>query len=258
LGEYDFQQAIEVSSKKKVYDISKISVDAVKSPLVFLSEQKFDKSKQRYLILESSERLSTERALEYGRESKPVYEPPRVIVNMIKDIFFYTDVNYFFRNNYLTKETINFASDFSFNNFRQINNNIGAYSLNPDFLFYNEDTDFRKIIKTEDDINETANKVDILRQKLNEYNIKLIYVIIPDKYSVYNEFVKGNHEPDNYLISLSQKLNAKGINYIDLYSLYRQYKNIPAEYLYYKSDTHFNEKGREILIDECLKRITGK
>jgi hypothetical protein len=255
LGEYDFQQALGIKSKMRVYDISKISVDAVKSPLIFLNEQNFDKTKQRTLILESSERLSLSRSIDYNKETRPLYEPPRIILNMIKDVFFYADVNYFFRNNFLVDDAVNFTSDFSFAYFRQINNNIGAYSINPNFLFYKEDTDFRKVIRTEEEINETANKIEALNQKLSKFNIKLIYVIIPDKYSVYNEFVNGTHQPDDYLISISQKLNAKGIDYIDLYSLYRQHKKLTGEYLYYKSDTHFNERGREILIDECLKKM---
>lgn len=174
LGDFDFQQALGIKSKMRIYDISKISVDAVKSPLVFLNEQNIDKTKQRTLILESSERLSLSRAIDYDKETKPLYEPPRIIVNMIKDVFFYTDVNYFFRNNFLIDDAVNFTSDFSFTYFRQINNNIGAYSIYPNFLFYKEDTDFRKIIKTEEEINETANKIEALNQKLGRYNIKLI------------------------------------------------------------------------------------
>jgi lysophospholipase L1-like esterase len=255
LDDKAFKEALQYRTKLKVFDFTRVYPDAVNTPLFFLKKINQDWSKKRILILETIERYSQKRAVEYSKDTRLTYSMPRFYDKLSDDIFHYNDVNVVVRYNYLLRELFNFKSQLNFNVFNQIlNKEIGAFSVNPNLLFFYEETNFYKKVKSEEDITDVTVRINNLAKELEKYNIDLVYVIIPDKFSIYNEYIYGRFHENSYIPGVNKKLKQKNIKYIDLYSIFLNNKN-KDELLYYSSDTHFNVKGRELLVDECIKKI---
>jgi hypothetical protein len=255
INNLDFEAAFKERTNLHVVDLYKLYDYANFYPVKLFEEKKLMPDKDRILILEVVERFAPERTLAYNREVKEYHYTYASIDNTLNDIFSFYPVNFFVRSNIFLKELIKFKADFTYHNFNQLHKVIGAYSVNPNILFLGEDVNFSKKIKTDDEINTIAENLSNLSEKLEKYRIHLVYVLIPDKYSIYNEYVNGVDKYDNFLPRVNAKLTEKKVNVIDLYSIYSDYKKNNNTWLYFLSDTHYNGTGRSILIDECLKKI---
>ncbi len=92
----------------------------------------------------------------------------------------------------------------------------------------------------------------------NEYNIELIYLIMPDKLSVYRDYLKNENIAESYIPKINSKLRERNLNVIDIYADYLNYRsNDDAKLLYYASDTHFTAFGKERLVLLTEKMIQG-
>lgn len=132
-----------------------------------------------------------------------------------------------------------------------------VHSEEPPMIFLDGDINFDKYAAEDKQVNTIADRVASIRDLLkNKYNVELIFVIIPNKYSIYNDFIEGSFRADNFLLKLSEKLEKLSVRNIDLYSKYVKYRNEDdSELLYYSDDTHYTKRGKFILVDEIVKKV---
>jgi hypothetical protein len=98
---------------------------------------------------------------------------------------------------------------------------------------------------TDSDINNICNNIEDLAQKLhNEFNIHLVFIPIPAKYTLYHTKI-NNDKYNNFIPRLQRGLKQRNVSYIDLYSEFTKADQL----LYYGTDAHWNEKGMKLAVD---------
>ncbi|MBO4327675.1 MAG: hypothetical protein J5950_10425 [Clostridia bacterium] len=107
---------------------------------------------------------------------------------------------------------------------------------------------------TDEEIEMIAAKLDKVRQYCAENGAEFCFVIVPNKNTVYPEYMPGyfrkTAEDTNY-DKLLQKLSSIGADAPDL----RQLFGNDAD-LYYKTDTHWNAKGASVLSDYLTEKYS--
>ncbi len=258
--------ASELENSLEKVDIYNVSIeDAQKcnyNPLKFLENINFKKScEKKILILESAERYSLERALSYyptqHRESNKLKID---FFKKTKSRFFnHDDVDYFFKENILTYHINKYLKNLKFDYFHEIDRRIGAFSLMPSMLFYFEEIDFNKKNITTDEIECASKNLKRMAVMLkNDYNVDLVYLIIPNKYSVYNDYINKVNNYNKYINKINNSLKQNNVNVVDVFSRYLQYrKKDDSKLIYYRSDTHYTAFGKHLLIDEIINFISS-
>jgi hypothetical protein len=231
----------------------------VSNPLEYLATINYQKSDKKVLVVETSELLSLDRALNYTNVlPNPSASPLSAYLDKIKyKLFDNVAVEYFFKRNVFIYPFTIFFSDLNFQLFGRIDRSIGAYTLDPPLLFQSEELNFNTrpqnpvlLAQIADTIKKLA---DTLEQK---YNLKMIYVIIPNKYTIYGGLlVNGSY--NNFLPKLQTELAKRHVDFIDLYSRYITFKDKygTKPLLYYGGDTHYTPTGKRILVDELVNKL---
>ena len=241
------------------------NVDA--NPRTFLQSVNFKKGERKVLILETVERHSPINLLRLAAAHQ--YDDKDDMANMVTNINEWIhkhiivlnndnkDYDYFFRRNVVTYPITKWIANLRFKLLGEIDHQIGAYSLPSKMLFYTADLSFSFAEKPEGILRSMAHALTEFSHKLKqEYNIDLVYVIIPNKYSIYNDLANKSYFYDNYIPRITEKLRTKGMHVIDLYSIYMNYrKTDDSKLLYFRSDTHFTPLGKELLRDAVLKEL---
>lgn len=230
-------------------------------PLTYLQNINYQSDRHRILILETNERDSLQRTSTYNSIVVTSSNSANMLFFKLYDVIAKTtdnrNVEYFFKNNLLFEPVIMWLKNIRFKYFGIIDKSIGAYTMNPDMLFYQPEVEFASIEKTDNTLDEEVERMARFTKVLREkYNLDLIYVIVPDKYTIYRDYIKKVNAYDQYIPRLVVKLRKHGVHSIDLYTKYMNYRqtnNNPA--LYFVSDTHYTAMGKAILVDECLQEI---
>ena len=264
LGDSFFQAKFETKGmpdlladnlKLKVFDPHEI----LGNPLVYLANHNYQKGKAKIVIVETVERYAAKRMASYD-EKIATSTPPSDLKQTINDsaytMFDQTDLNYFFKYNIFFNPIRLWLNDLEFKTTGITNQNIGRYSINPPMLFYSEDVDFDTNQHLDTYLQTYAQKVKQLRDTLkNQYNLDMIYVIVPNKYTIYN-YLDKDSSYNNFIPKIQTELAKNNINFVDLYSPYTQYiKTDNSKLLYYPNDTHFTPIAKNILIDELVEKI---
>jgi len=248
--------AIRNITGEKVFNSLDYKGIVFNNPLGFF--KKFNiktKQNRRLLVIESAERYSYISALKsYLKESENY------------DFFYYKalitrsimlgDTEYWLVNSVFTEKLINFKSSFYFDNFGIISSEVSEYSRLPKFLFYNEEINFNMMHKPDEEIKKISENVNKLAGILDrDYNMSLIFLIIPNKYTIYGKYADSTYVYDNYIPKVYSGLN-ENTNAINMYEIYTKLRDTNHDdNLYFTSDTHFNMHGRKIAINEVVKRI---
>jgi hypothetical protein len=95
----------------------------------------------------------------------------------------------------------------------------------------------------------------ILKEK---YDLELIYVIMPTKYTVYGKYHDDFMGYNNFIPSVLDSLEKLEVNTFDTYSLYTNALDIDKDFLYYSGDTHFTPRGKKMLVNEIIKLLKEK
>ena len=224
------------------------------NPLHYFERINYKKGRRRIAIVETVERSSIKRALDYP--STKLFESS-VFSQAIAHIFGNEHVEYFFTDNEFSYGFFKALNNLKFEYFGDIDNRIGAYSVDPKMLFYSEAVDFNRSVKTDYTINRVADNIEYLADELyNRYNIVLIYTIIPNKYSIYNDYADSSYRYDDFIPHINNKLIDRGVSVIDVYSPYRKYhNNDDSMLLYYPSDTHYSPFGRQIFLKATIAKV---
>jgi len=241
------------------------------SPLYMLGHYNIKKGKRRILILEVVERyLNTIDPMigpsddleESISEQQIEISQPLLIMKLLGGIMDFIfprnqEMEYEYllnRSKYLGRIT-SFISTLRFRLFGYINEMTPVYSLNPPFLFYHETVDqskhsyFHK--HTDEEIRATAANLANMRDYLSSsYNLELIVMPIPNKITIYHEFV--TEVPyDDYLPRLYGELEKQGLPVVKLYDSFRG----SPELIYYPNDTHWNTEGMNLAYQKTIEKL---
>ncbi len=182
------------------------------------------------------------------------FKEESLLMKIRKRWFVGTEKNYsyFLKNNIFIESLVDWYYSFLFHRFGIISDLTPVYSLDPPILFesrvlgrqitsyYYPHTD-RLIRRLADNIKTISDSLKTL------YNVKFIFMGIPDKYTLYHHFV--NNDPyDDYLPRLNRALEARGIPVVNLYEPFKE----SPEILYHPSDNHWVSEGVEIALQETV------
>lgn len=96
------------------------------------------------------------------------------------------------------------------------------------------------------EINKMIDSMKMIQTILQPQNIHIVFLIAPDKESVYPELFGAS-----YLPALQNKMKAQNLDYIDVFSTL---KNKGAEY-YYEGDTHWNAAAIKLVSKETINKF---
>ena len=222
-------------------------------PLAYLATIGYKPDRRRILILESVERSSLERTSTFASNTGSAANSLNAVAfKLLKN----NDVEYFFKNNIVIHPALKWLKNLRFAWFGSIDKAIGGYSTNPDMLFYQRDLDFAMVAKPDQVLDRAADRIDGLARTLRQrYNLELLFVIVPDKYSVYRDYLNKEKPYDRYIPRLVSRLRDRGVPAVDLYSAYLRFRRKTGRPLYFAGDTHYTATGKMILVDECIREI---
>lgn len=109
---------------------------------------------------------------------------------------------------------------------------------------------------TEQEIDNLAFDFSLIQGYCNANDANFALAIVPNKNSIYPEkmpFYFGKAADGAQLDDLNSKLNEEKVNNVDLYALLKDAKEgSPESSLYYKLDTHWNQRGALLACEDLL------
>jgi hypothetical protein len=257
-----FPERLSDTLNKKVYSF--VTQDPLMSnPFCILNEASFPRlEKPRPVIFETIERnIPAKFATSYNTGCKD---------NSIKVSLYNTVHGFIFKHNseqlyslllkrgYLIHNIYSFFVTLRFDWFGYISPMTGKYKMQKDpWLFYskeygNEPGGFYYHY-TDNEIKTFAGNILLLSRNLKEnYNLELIFMPVPNKYSIYHKMI-NNDQYNNFLPDLYAELDQLNIRYINLYKEF----TVSNDTLYYGTDTHWNKKGLDKALDLMLHKLSN-
>ena len=225
------------------------------NPLPYFQQAGLPKGERRILILETVERNVLDFALCYQTFSAA--ERFRTLKDLRRKIFFNDDVDYFFRENRFFFPVYKGILNARFHIWGEINAQIGRHALDPPMLFFADAVNFNLRPKSAAELDAMAEMIAWLSQELDaQFNIELVYLIMPNKYSIYGKDIDPDYVYDGFIPAVQERLAARGIPYIDAYGAYQAYRSKDdGQLLYYHSDTHFTPFGKQVVLNEILRYL---
>jgi hypothetical protein len=236
-------------------------------PLYYLNENKYQPNHKRILIYEVVERNIHDRFLlphqlsfeEKQKDGNPV----SLIFKNTRDFIFNSNSEKLFtvmlQGSYLTNWIYCKIATLKFDLFGFISARTPVYSLDKfevPMLFYDitvsdKPTGFYfnhtdEMIKTYCD-----NISDLSHKLMTNYNLKLIFVPVPNKYTIYHNKMNPGTEYGNFLPRLYVELASRKISFINLYEDFKASESL----LYYGTDEHWNKNGVDIAVKNMLQEL---
>jgi len=267
-GDSHFDYSRQTTFAERIADSLKVDVflHRLEKPhkgnaLAFLNDANYKSDKRKLVFYESSERYVISRSIiEYqdvGIISKynPLYQKLKTlrfkIFNPSSDNLY----NTFLKKSYLTNYLYSEITTIKFDLFKYMNGQIKDYVIdqqNGSWIFHREPVEFFNRTDISDSlISHCAMNIQKMQEKFREnYNLELIYIILPEKYVMYN--IKNTNKKYHQFVPRMQKeFDKLGIPYIDLYSDFADNEQV----LYYKTDTHWNKMGVDIAVENTLEHL---
>jgi len=234
-------------------------------PLILLKEKGYkNNNTPKIAIYESAERYIPIRfANPHIEEILPedTRSPFRKAIAAIRDWIFIKEAELKYstilNRSVFTTDIHSMINTLKFNYFGYILSTTPDYAFNEKcpWLFYyeevNEDSTSYYYQFTDEQINNYCNNISGLAKQLKEkYNLEMIFLPVPSKYSIYHKII--NDDPYNiFLPRIYEGLAARGVPYIDVYHDYTG----SDETLYFGTDTHWNNKGLDIALENTMEVI---
>lgn len=153
--------------------------------------------------------------------------------------------DFFLQENSLTEPLNELISTINFHFFHKISPLTPKYSLNPKMLFYENDVNFYQNPPSPDETQKIADNLKYISETLmSKYNVTLIFIPMPTKYTIYHRF-SGDNSETPFFDQLFSDLSKNKVNFIDLYHPFKS----SSEILYLPSDTHWNGHGITQAVD---------
>ena len=111
--------------------------------------------------------------------------------------------------------------------------------------FYYEHTD--EMIDTYcDNITDLANKLK------KDFNLDMLFLPIPNKYTLYYDKIDPDAYYDNFLPRLYNEMEKRNIKYVNVYDDFAR----SDRQLFYGTDTHWNKNGVDIAVERLLEHLS--
>jgi len=112
---------------------------------------------------------------------------------------------------------------------------------------------------TDEEINKWTNKLKDLQKWYEDRGIKFVIAIAPNKHSIYRERLPTWMKYDGRTITdnIVAQAISKDIAILDLRNKLLESKEKEIDILYWKTDTHWNEKGASIAFDTIINQLNG-
>ncbi len=230
-------------------------------PLVVFAKNNYKKNEPKILLYERVERyipmvFEKENTSDYSVDSRSEF---RKTFGNIKEKIFYQRTEELFdallKKSIFTTGIYSCISTLKFDLFKYISPLTPVYSTDKEkpWIFYCDQTNGEKTSfyyhHSDSEMNNYCNNMaDLARKLKEEYNIRLIYLPLPAKYTLYHGFV-NNDEYNNFLSKLYEGLRNRGVEFIDVYEDFKNSNKI----LFYRTDSHWNEKGIQIALNKTLE-----
>lgn len=230
-------------------------------PLEYFARNHYTNKEPKLLIFGRVERYIP---YEFNAPHEPSYviddrtEFRKTMAN-VKDKIFYTRSEELYdalmKKSIFTSDIYSFVSTIKFDLFQYISNLTPVYAVNDTipWLFYHdqvngENTSFYYHHSSEEIENYCTNLEDLSNKLLKMYNIKLLFLPIPAKYTLYHTFI--NNDPyNNFLPLFYAELETKDVNYIRLLNDYLNANEI----LYYGTDSHWKKNGMDMAVEKIME-----
>lgn len=115
---------------------------------------------------------------------------------------------------------------------------------------------------TREELELMRHKIVALNQRLREKNIHFIFVIVPNKHTVYPEYlplsVRRKKGSVTRIDQVCQCLKGAGIDLVDLRAKMCSSKGSNQYPLYYHTDTHWNQLGAFLGYEEIIMHVRNK
>jgi outer membrane usher protein FimD/PapC len=122
-------------------------------------------------------------------------------------------------------------------------------------LFYSKAIKGYKKVVNEHYIQVIADNITLTSKRVEEtFGLKMIFVACPNKYTIYGDFAAAP-EYNELIPLLVEALGERGVVAVDLTQTYDEYRTKQGDgsFLYYQSDTHWNELGTDVAVDEIVQ-----
>jgi len=162
------------------------------------------------------------------------------------------------KRSYLTTGLYSFLVTLKFDIYGNITDQTPVYLKDGSnsWLFYHDQVNESKTSfyyqHTDDQLDSICDHMSALsKELLDRYNMHILYLPMPAKYTLYHKVV--NDDPYNeFLPRLFEKLEAKGVKFVNVYDDYKKSDTL----LYYRTDSHWNQKGIDIAYKNMLDYIS--
>jgi hypothetical protein len=224
-------------------------------PLTILNDSNYQNKNAKYLIFEIAERRIPE---VFSKKHSAVSRNRQYFSSILNIIYPYNlELKYTFLlqrglvSHFIYKE----LATFKFNSFGFISSITPAYIENPPWLFYyqeinNKSTSFYYKFTDEEIKTICNNRVDLSAQLKEKYNLDLLLLPIPNKYTIYHKLL-NNDEYNNFLPRIYAELEKRNVKICEVYDSFMKSNKI----LYYPTDTHWNDEGVNVTMTELIKTL---
>ena len=233
-------------------------------PLKYLASMGYRDTVPKLLIYERTERyipISFEQEHHPETTGAPVGSVEPGLLAEARNIIFYEPgeelYNVMLKRSYLTTGIYSLFSTLKFDLFGHISSFTPVYHRNGEenWLFYHDQVNGEKTSfyypHTPEEINRICDHMADLSEKLKQqYNITLVYLPMPAKYTVYHSLV-NNDSYNGFLPSLYEGLEQRGVPCINIYEDYIS----SADTLYYRTDSHWNQLGMDVAYNKSINYI---
>ena len=259
----------ETGRSTSVTVYASLTSEGRKNPLVMLSELQYSPKEKSFFVWEKVERLIAREILEIASvpvedivlEKETQKEDPSFLQNVDKNIeavCLHTDkIEYTFLNFRGTRWLVSCLSTLRFFLFHELPDLTPKYSLNPSMLFSYAEVDAYNMEFSHEDIAVMADVIVEIREILErEYNIEMIFLPIPDKYTIYGDYA-GAGPYNNLIPRLEKELERRGVPCVNILPDYMEYreKHDINDLIYYPGDTHWNPTGVHIAAGALLQYL---
>jgi len=250
-----FPKRIKEETGRKVHYVYK------ESPLEYFARNNFKNDTPKLLIYGRVERYIP---FEFEKPHERKYNIDtrsdiRKLLAGIKDKIFYDRTEELYdaslKRSYFTTGIYSLIAEIKFDLFGYISNLTPVYSTRykTPWLFYydqvnGENTSFYYKHSPEEIENYCKNIEDLDKKLMEYYNIKLLFLPIPAKYTLYHKLI-NNDEYNNFLPLLYNELDTRDVKYIRIFYDYID----TDEILYYGTDSHWKRKGMDMAVDKIME-----
>ena len=248
-----------------------VGVHAVNAwfPLGYFHRRNYQKAEKKYMIFEIVERNIHFRFKEEHTPAmtlEPVNKPKgiRGKAHSLKKFVFpenaETLYNLLLKGSYLTEFFYTTIATWKFDAFGYISSSTPVYDLkNYDYpmLFYgytvNDSYTSFYFEHTDEMISTYCDNLEDLAEKLErDFNFEMIFLPLPNKYTLHYKTINPEDTYDNFLPRLYREMEKRDINFVNIYD---DFKNADKP-LYYGTDSHWNKNGVDITVERLLEHLS--